>query len=79
VEAWALSAQSNRKEVDMAWAIFVMVLILALTWRQIHRRRNRGTRGMYRDYRDVGPDEMRTRVEGNMAWGDQLRDRYRRP
>ena len=63
----------------MSWTIFAMVLILAMTGWRIHRQRNRGTRGMYRDYRDVGPDEMRTRVEGNMAWGDTLRDRYRRP
>jgi hypothetical protein len=74
-----LSGPNNRREADMAWTIFAMVLILALTGRQIHRRRNRGTRGMYRDYRDVGPDEMRNRVEGSMAWGDMLRDRYHRP
>jgi hypothetical protein len=61
----------------MAWTIIV-VLILAFSW-QMHRRNHRGTRGRYRDFRDVGPDEMRTRVEGDMGWGDPLRDRYRRP
>ena len=48
----------------MSWTIFAMVLILAMTGWRIHRQRNRGTRSMYRDYRDIGPDEMRTRVEG---------------
>jgi hypothetical protein len=62
----------------MAWTIFAVVLILALSW-QIHRRRFRATRGTSRDYRDVGPDEMRLSVEGDMAWGDHLRDRYRGP
>lgn len=74
-----LSVQNNRKEADMAWTIFAVMLILALTGQQIRRRRNRGTRGMYRDHRDIGPDEMRNRVEGSLAWGDMLRDRYRRP
>ena len=52
----------------MAWTIFAVVLILALSW-QIHRRRFRATRGTSRDYRDVGPDEMRLSVEGRHGVG----------
>ena len=63
----------------MAWTIFAVLLILASTWWQIHRRKYRGTRGTNWDHRNIGVDEMRTRVEGDMAWGDPLRDRYRRP
>ncbi len=63
----------------MGWTILVVALVLALLLWQVRRLNHKGTRGMNPDHRGIGPDEMHSRVDGDMAWGDPLRSRYRKP